>query len=81
MIRVEQRGQREVRHHDRRRAAIAHGAARQTLRASGYVNPLTAGSTEEKLRRMIRRWNISARDAPITLGMLRQVLWKLGKAK
>ncbi len=53
----------------------------EALRASGYVNPLTAGSTEEKLRRMIRRWNISARDAPITLGMLRQVLWKLGKAK
>jgi tRNA/rRNA methyltransferase len=51
---------------------------REALRASGYVNPLTAGSTEEKLRRMIRRWNISARDAPVTLGMLRQILWKLG---
>jgi len=50
----------------------------QALRASGYVNPVTAKSTEEKLRRMIRRWNIAARDAPVTLGMLRQILWKLG---
>ena len=52
---------------------------REALRASGYVNPLTAGSTEEKLRRMIRRWHITAHDAPVTLGMLRQILWKLGR--
>jgi tRNA/rRNA methyltransferase len=50
----------------------------EALRASGYVNPLTARSTEEKLRRMICRWSIAARDAPVTLGMLRQILWKLG---
>ena len=53
----------------------------EALNASGYINPLTAASTEEKLRRMIRRWNISARDAPVTLGMLRQLLWKLGNRK
>jgi tRNA C32,U32 (ribose-2'-O)-methylase TrmJ len=52
----------------------------EVLRSSGYVNPLTAGSTEEKLRRMIRRWNITARDAPVTMGMLRQILWKLGNS-
>jgi len=52
---------------------------RETLRASGYVNPLTAGSMEEKLRRMIRRWKIPARDAPVAMGMLRQILWKLGR--
>jgi len=51
----------------------------QALRASGYVNPLTARSTEEKLRRMVRRWNVTAHDAPVTLGMLRQILWKLGR--
>jgi tRNA C32,U32 (ribose-2'-O)-methylase TrmJ len=45
------------------------------------VNPLTAESTEEKLRRMIRRWNIAARDAPVTLGMLRQILWKLNNGE
>jgi len=53
----------------------------EALRISGYVNPLTAKSTEEKLRRMIRRWNMAARDAPVTLGMLRQILWKLGKSE
>jgi tRNA/rRNA methyltransferase len=48
------------------------------LRLSGYVNPVTAGSTEEKVRRLVRRLNIAGRDAPVLLGMLRQILWKLG---
>ena len=48
-----------------------------TLHRSGYVNPLTAASTEEKTRRMVRRLNITARDAPVLLGMLRQILWKV----
>jgi len=47
------------------------------LRLSGYVNPLTAGSTEEKVRRLVRRLNLAGRDAPVLLGMLRQILWKL----
>ena len=47
------------------------------LRRSGYVNPRTAGSTEEKVRRLVRRLQLSARDAPVLLGMLRQILWKL----
>ncbi len=49
-----------------------------SLRRSGYVNPLTAGSTEEKVRRLVRRLHIAGRDAPVLLGMLRQILWKLG---
>ncbi|MBZ5578765.1 MAG: RNA methyltransferase [Acidobacteriia bacterium] len=48
------------------------------LRHSGYVNPLTAASTEEKVRRLVRRLQITGRDAPVLLGMLRQILWKLG---
>jgi tRNA/rRNA methyltransferase len=47
------------------------------LRRSGYVNPRIAASTEEKVRRLVRRLNLSARDAPVLLGMLRQILWKL----
>jgi tRNA/rRNA methyltransferase len=50
----------------------------EALETSGYVNPVTAGSTEEKVRRMLRRFAISARDAPVLMGMLRQILWKLG---
>jgi tRNA/rRNA methyltransferase len=54
------------------------GLLLEALRLSGYVNPVTAGSTEEKVRRLVRRLNIAGRDAPVLLGMLRQILWKLG---
>jgi tRNA/rRNA methyltransferase len=52
----------------------------QALRDSGYVNPLTAASSEEKVRRMVRRFRITAHDAPVLMGMLRQILWKLDNA-
>jgi len=47
------------------------------LRRSGYVNPVTSASTENKVRRLVRRLDLSARDAPVVLGMLRQILWKV----
>ncbi|HLN03084.1 MAG TPA: TrmH family RNA methyltransferase [Bryobacteraceae bacterium] len=47
------------------------------LRKSGYVNPVTSVSTETKVRRLVRRLELSARDVPVLLGMLRQILWKL----
>lgn len=47
------------------------------LEGSGYVNPKTAESTRRKLRRMVRRLDLPARDAEVWMGMLRQVLWKL----
>ena len=49
----------------------------EALAKSGYINPVTAVSTGEKVRRLIRRLEIPARDVPVILGMLRQVLWKL----
>ena len=49
----------------------------EVLERSGYVNPVTAASTENKVRRLVRRLDLSARDAPVVLGMLRQILWKL----
>ncbi len=48
------------------------------LRASGYVNPRIAASTEQKVRRLVRRLNLPARDAEVWLGMWKQILWKLG---
>jgi tRNA/rRNA methyltransferase len=65
-----------------RRAAAAENEQLTTmlldvLGRSGYVNPRTAGSTEEKVRRLVRRLEIPARDAPVLMGMLRQILWKL----
>jgi tRNA/rRNA methyltransferase len=50
------------------------------LRRSGYVNPVTEGSTDDKVRRLVRRLRLSAHDAPVVMGMLRQILWKVGTA-
>jgi tRNA/rRNA methyltransferase len=51
----------------------------EALRKSEYVNPVTAVSAEEKARRLVRRLNIGGRDAPVLMGMLRQMLWKMGE--
>lgn len=51
----------------------------QGLRVSGYLNPDTPAS-EEKIRRIVRRLGLPAMDSETWLGMLRQILWKLGKA-
>jgi tRNA/rRNA methyltransferase len=61
------------------------------LNASGYLKnptpsntrPRSAAPAEEKIRRFVRRMNLSSADAELLLGMLRQILWKLdqtGKA-
>lgn len=50
-------------------------------RRSGYINPVIAASSEAKVRRMVRRLHISARDVSMWLGVLRQVLWKLQKTE
>ena len=49
----------------------------ETLRVSGYVNPRTDASTEDKVRRLVRRLNLQGGDAELWLGMLRQILWKI----
>jgi TrmH family RNA methyltransferase len=51
----------------------------EVLRDSGYVEERTAATTEEKVRRLVRRLQISGKDAPVILGMLRQILWKIRK--
>jgi len=49
----------------------------EALHLSGYVNPIVATSTEERVRRMARRLNLSSKDAELWLGMLRQMRWKI----
>lgn len=49
----------------------------ETLRASAYLGDRPVAAKEEKVRRMVRRLNLSAADAETLLGMLRQILWKL----
>jgi TrmH family RNA methyltransferase len=54
------------------------------LRASGYLKSLSSGSpksrpaapTDEKIRRLIHRFNLSSSDAELCLGIFRQILWK-----
>ncbi|HKW36147.1 MAG TPA: RNA methyltransferase [Candidatus Acidoferrum sp.] len=57
---------------------------REALRGSDYMKGFqghaksrSAAPAEEKVRRLIRRMNLSGADAELLLGMLRQVLWKL----
>jgi TrmH family RNA methyltransferase len=48
-----------------------------SLRATGYLNPVASLPTEAKIRRFVRRLRLQARDADLLLGMLRQILWKV----
>jgi TrmH family RNA methyltransferase len=54
-----------------------NGALRKALELSGYIHRRSAGSAEEKLRRMLLRFELSSADAEVLLGMLRKILWKL----
>jgi tRNA/rRNA methyltransferase len=47
------------------------------LRTSGYLVQEPVAAKEEKVRRMVRRMDLSAKDAEVWLGMLRQMLWKM----
>ena len=51
------------------------------LEKSGYTNRITAVSTEQKIRRFVRRMHLTQRDVPLVLGILRQVLWKIEERK
>jgi TrmH family RNA methyltransferase len=50
------------------------------LGRSGYIHERVAASTEMKVRRLVRRLDLSAYDSEIWLGILRQVLWKMEDA-
>jgi tRNA/rRNA methyltransferase len=49
----------------------------EALQASGYIAPGAEKATEEKLRRLFRRFALTRQDAQLALGMARQILWKL----
>ena len=49
----------------------------EALHVSGYIHRRSAATAEEKLRRMLRRFELSSADAEVFLGMLRKILWKL----
>lgn len=49
----------------------------EALRESGYVKPKHEQVTEQKVRRLVRRMRLDAKDAEVWLGMMRQIRWKL----
>lgn len=49
------------------------------LDASGYIEQRTRRSSLLKIRRLAARLELSANDATVLLGMLRQIGWKLDK--
>lgn len=51
----------------------------EALGESGYLKPPSDASQTLKTRRLIQRMGLSAKDAEVVQGMLRQVLWKLHK--
>jgi len=53
----------------------------ETLRACGYLERRKITDVEERMRRMVRRMGLQARDSEVWLGILRQIVWKLGKDK
>jgi tRNA/rRNA methyltransferase len=54
-----------------------NAALLEALHISGYIHRRSAATAEEKLRRMLRRFELSSADAEVLLGMLRKILWKL----
>lgn len=51
----------------------------EALRISGYVKPGTDKMFEEKTRQLVLRFKLEAYDAKLLLGMMRQIVWKLGQ--
>jgi len=53
------------------------GMLLDALHASGFLSRRRVADAEQRIRRLVRRLNLPARDAVIWQGMLRQILWKL----
>jgi TrmH family RNA methyltransferase len=51
------------------------------LYISGYLKPRAGAATEEKIRRLVRRLELSGEDAETWLGILRQMIWKMKAAE
>jgi TrmH family RNA methyltransferase len=49
----------------------------EVLRASGYIDLRRVADVDERIRRVVRRLKLPARDRDLWLGMLRQILWKI----
>jgi len=50
----------------------------EVLEKTEYTRRHPADKDPAQMRRMVRRMGVDAEDAPVWMGILRQVLWKLG---
>jgi len=53
----------------------------EALHTSGFLGRRRVADAEERIRRLVRRLNLPARDAVIWQGILRQMLWKMNSGK
>jgi tRNA/rRNA methyltransferase len=53
----------------------------EVLEQTGYTKRHPANCDEAQIRRLVLRMNMTASDAPVWMGVLRQVLWKLRQSK
>jgi len=49
----------------------------EAMRASGYLKRRPIADVDERIRRMVLRLRLPARDTILWLGILRQILWKM----
>ena len=49
----------------------------EVLRESGYTARHPSNCSEEQIRRFVTRMGASSSDAPVWMGILRQILWKI----
>jgi len=52
----------------------------EVLEKTGYIKRHPANCSEAQVRRLVLRMGLAAGDVPVWMGVLRQVLWKLGRA-
>jgi TrmH family RNA methyltransferase len=52
----------------------------EAMRGSGYLTRRPIADVEERMRRLVRRLKLPARDAIVWLGILRQIVWKQRKS-
>ena len=67
----------EVREATAEQRELFTGLLLDLLRDSGYLNPVTAESSELKLRRMIARLRLTEADAYVWFGIMRQIRWRI----
>ena len=60
-----------------RKLDLVTTALLESLHESGYVHAASDETADQKVRRLVRRLNLSDEDTDLWLGMLRQIAWKL----